>query len=102
MNKGNEQTTKATAAQSDAAQAQVKAFVEKSTGLLASLYGRWQDEQEYEDINEYGARIAKEFPENWKLLGTTKRPFGVKVDTGTVKFHITINSRHISWKVTAK
>lgn len=102
MSKVIKQTTPATAEQVTSAQSQVKAFVDKSTGLLASLYGRWQDEQEYEDIKEYGARIAKEFPENWKLLGTTKRPFGVKVDTGTVKFHITINSRHISWKVIAK
>lgn len=59
-----------------------------------NLYDRWRDESEYEDINEYGKvisnAIAKQFPNySVKLVQSTKRPFGVKIEImGKYKVHI--------------
>lgn len=80
--------------------AAVGAFVNKNVDLLGSLWGRWQDEKEYEDINEYGARIAKEFPEGWKLVKTNKRPFGVTVMIGEERHQISVTGRSIKWSYT--
>ena len=44
----------------------VAAFVKAQSHLLGSLWGRWQDEKEYEDINEYGKRLEKEYRESVK------------------------------------
>lgn len=73
-------------------------FVNKNVQLIGNLWGRWQDEKEYEDINEYGARIAKEFPEGWKLVKTNKRPFGVVIAIGEEHHQIAATSREIKWK----
>ena len=71
-------------------------FVLKNDDLLINLWSRWQDEKEYEDIADYGARIAKEFPEGWKLVKSHKRPFGVTFDTGKAKFQIKVTSTSLS------
>lgn len=76
----------------------IRTFVGKNENMLASLWARWQDEKEYEDINEYGARIAKEFPEGWKLLKSTKRPFGVHVEIDGLKWEISVTATGIKWK----
>lgn len=43
--------------------------------LIGNLYGRWLDEREYEDINEYGKVISDKLGFPVKM---TKRPFGFK------------------------
>ena len=56
-------------------------------------YNRWRDEEEFEDINEYGKAILntihKHFPDyNVKLIEATKKPFGVKLDVDGIKAHL--------------
>lgn len=66
----------------------------KVANTFFNLYDRWQDESEYEDINEYGKvialTIATEFPYDVKLIQTTKRPFGVKISTSKGVFQLWI------------
>lgn len=76
----------------------VEAFVSPRMNLLGNLWARWQDEKEYEDINEYGARIAKDFPEGWKLIKSSKRPFGVVVQIEAEHWQISVTGRSIGWK----
>jgi hypothetical protein len=73
-------------------------FVRGNLDLLGSLWGRWQDEKEYEDVNEYGARIAKEFPEGWTLVKTTKRPFGVVIQIGEEHHQVKVTGAGTRWK----
>lgn len=42
--------------------------------LLFNLYERWQEEKEYEDINEYLKVIQRYIPQAFKI---TKRPFAI-------------------------
>jgi hypothetical protein len=81
-----------------AIQATVEAFVTAKQSLLGNLWARWQDEKEYEDINEYGMRIAKDFPEGWKLIKSSKRPFGVVVQIEAEHWQISVTGRSISYK----
>jgi hypothetical protein len=76
---------------------QIKEFAGKNQNLLEMLYSRWQDEKEHEDINEYGARLAKEFPPGWQLLSTHKRPFAFNIQVGELAFKLSVTSRSISW-----
>ena len=75
---------------------------EKIFNTFFNLYDRWQDESEYEDINEYGKvialTIATEFPCDVKLVQTTKRPFGVKISTtkGVFKLWIKLEGHFAS------
>lgn len=57
--------------------------------LIFYLYERWQDEKEYEDINDYLKTIQKKVPEAFKIH---KRPFGItaKCDDGNIQ--ITVKS----------
>lgn len=45
---------------------------------LDYLAARWLDEQEYEEFSEYVTAATKGFPEPFKVLSVTKRPFAVK------------------------
>lgn len=42
--------------------------------FLCYLWGRWQDEKKYEDIQDYLKAIQTKIPEAYKI---TKRPFGI-------------------------
>lgn len=52
-------------------------LLNKKGVLLCNLWERWQDEKEYEDIEDYGKVIAKEL--GFKSVEMSKRPFGFKV-----------------------
>lgn len=70
--------------------------------LLGNLYDRWQDEKDYEDINEYGDVIKGKLPEGFKLQEMTKRPFGFKFNLGTeAEYHLFISCNNMEWKRTA-
>lgn len=60
----------------DATPPAVKARLDKimNDPLLDSLYSRWQDEAEYEDIREYGKAIAKAL--DCEVTRCKKRPMG--------------------------
>ena len=54
---------------------------EQVSNTFANLWNRWQDEQWYEDINEYGKVLhgAINKIDECMLFKATKKPFGVKV-----------------------
>ena len=60
---------------------------ENHTEFLCYLWERWQDEKEYEDIQDYLTAIQARIPEAYKM---TKRPFGVhcKCDDGSIHIQI--------------
>ncbi len=51
------------------------------TNTFANLWDRWQDEKDYEDINEYAKVLHGAINEigECMLFKATKKPFGVKV-----------------------
>ena len=60
--------------------------------IFANLYCRWQDEKEYENINDYGIAIVsainKEMPAlKATCIQATKKPFGVKFYVDGMLFH---------------
>lgn len=55
--------------------------------LLFNLWGRWQDEKEYGDIQDYLMVIQKYIPEAYKI---TKRPFGVHCKCNDGEVHIQV------------
>lgn len=80
---------------------------EKLSNVLFNLYCRWQDERDYEDIEEYGKVIGsvmeKEFPTyGIKVTKASKRPFGVKIEMGGYNFHIFLKFRGNYMSVCAK
>jgi len=62
--------------------------------LFFNLWSRWQDEKEYEDIQDYLAVIQKYIPEAYKI---TKRPFGVhcKCDDGNIHIQVKRNGNYL-------
>lgn len=62
---------------------------EENADLLFNLYERWQEEKEYEDINDYLVAIQKTIPEAYKI---SKRPFGVTCKCDDGDLHIFIKS----------
>lgn len=54
---------------------------EEVSNTFANLWERWQDEKDYEDINEYGKVLHGAINEigECMLFKATKKPFGVKV-----------------------
>jgi hypothetical protein len=67
-------------------------------GPLGELYGRWLDEQEYEDIQEYGAVLKRWLSERIpgaEFAGVTRRPFGFKFRPGPggALYHMTTTTR---------
>lgn len=72
-------------------------FMNANIQLLGNLWCRWQDEKEYEDISEYGDCIAKKFPADagWKVVKTTKRPFGVVIGIAGEEFHLAVTAQRV-------
>lgn len=56
-------------------------------GFIFDLYERWQDEHEYEDINEYLKFLQRSVPEAYKIHGN---PFGItaKCDDGDIRITV--------------
>ena len=44
---------------------------------LVYLWGRWQDEKEYEDFEDYKKSASKSLPKGMDFVRMTKRPFAV-------------------------
>lgn len=72
---------------------------EKFSNTMFHLYERWLDEKEYEYIKDYGKflhkSLADQFPnDDYKLIATTKRPFGIKVEGNDGKrFHLFVKMK---------
>lgn len=66
------------------------------------LYERWQDEKEYEDFNDYVTSMMQSMPKGATLVKGTKRPFGVIINYGGKKVHISLKLRGNYASLTAK
>lgn len=63
------------------------------------LYNRWRDEHEYEDIRDYGARIAKQLPADFVLIKMNKRPFGFDFTAGTTAvYQVKVTASTYGWQ----
>lgn len=67
---------------------------DKYADFLCYLWARWQDEKEYEDINDYLKAIQIRIPGAFKM---TKRPFGFvsRCDDGDIHIGIKRNGRYL-------
>lgn len=87
----------------------IKAIIrnDKVSDAMFNLCDRWQDESQYEDINDYAEVIfdvvTKEFPDyGTKLIGATKQPFGLKMQVDDKKFHVFLKIEGDYMKMYAK
>lgn len=67
------------------------AFYRDIQKLFGDLYYRWQDEKEYEDINEYGAAIVRNFPNRVEDLTMRKSPFAARFTIDGVRWEIKLS-----------
>ena len=79
--------------------ARIDQMIDVLQNKMIYLAGRWWDEQEYEDINDYAAHLMGQLPAGFTLTKMTKRPFGFyfTLETGAV-YHYYVTSRTIGWK----
>ncbi len=64
-------------------------------GTMEYLYDRWQDERQYEDIRDYGARVVPHVEaEGGRFLAMSKRPFGFTFEVDGSTYSATINERN--------
>lgn len=77
----------------------IHAMSERLADLMATLWARWQDEWDYEDIADYAIPIRKVLPAGVTLEYMTKTPFGFVFSVGTAAtYEITITARTYAWQ----
>lgn len=70
------------------------AFFEAAQDLFSTLYCRWQDEQEYEDINDYAQPLqAIAAKHGVTITKMNKRPFGCNFTTDKGSYVIKVTAR---------
>lgn len=75
-------------------------FYRAAIETMGSLYWRWQDEKEYEDLAEYiEAFRSLATTHGVELIEMTKRPFGVKYKADGHTYHMTSTSKAASLTV---
>lgn len=73
-------------------------FFEDSQTLVGNLYARWQDEKEYEDINDYGKPVQKALDKiGGKLVSMHKRPFGFTYELGGFQYMVRHTAKEYSF-----
>ena len=60
--------------------------------MFGMLYGRWQDEKQHEDFNDYIKHVQKFFP---TCIGGSKRPFSFDFTAQDFIVTIKITSRKV-------
>ena len=66
--------------------------------VMSELYYRWQEEKDFEDINDYGEVIASEVSKfGGKLIKMTKRPFGFHYRLGDAIYSISYSRDEYSY-----
>lgn len=74
-------------------------FFDGQQSFICYLYARWQDEKEYEDIEEYKSAIQMKMPEGFLITKMTKRPFGFEFTIGTNAIYaIDVTQGNYTWK----
>ena len=74
-------------------------FDELDKGIMGNLYGRWLDEQEYEDIKDYQLPlnpIAQKF--GVTITKMNKKPFGFNFTVDGRTYKLNVSSRSMSFK----
>jgi len=72
---------------------------DKTSEFLFSLYERWQNEKEYENIADYLTAFQKSMPQAYAM---SKRPFGVKCKGFDGNIHIFIKRKGNEIQLCAK
>jgi hypothetical protein len=72
---------------------QLQSAFQEIADLLGNLYGRWQDEKDYENFSDYQERLQRDFP--YAITRMTKRPFAIWFIFRTREFQIKATSRQI-------
>jgi hypothetical protein len=62
---------------------------------LDYLAGRWSDEKEYEDFNDYAEQMKKYVPQGWTFIKASKRPFGFSMKKDNFIATLKITARDI-------
>ena len=73
-------------------------FFNDTEALMGDLYGRWQDEKEYEDINDYKVpfeRAAKKW--GITIVKMKKSPFGMHFTVDGRLYNYTATNRSVSY-----
>lgn len=78
---------------------------EETLVTLVNLRGRWEEEKDYEDFNDYvevmrNLRFIK--LTNCPVIGGTKRPFGVKLQCGDGVLHMFVKTVGNTYQLAAK
>lgn len=69
------------------------------TDLMFNLYSRWQDEKEYENINDYAEPIKPKVEAiGGKFIRMNKRPFGFDYQLNGVTYKILVKSTGYEYK----
>lgn len=74
-------------------------FFNAAAQTMGNLYGRWQDEREYEDIADYAMplqRIAKQH--NCAVESITARPFAIKFVAEGKRYEMKCGARSVSYR----
>jgi hypothetical protein len=76
-----------------------KSFFDIAADLLAQLYGRWLDEKDHEDIEDYmSALLEAASAAGVVLQNMTKRPFGAVFTCDGRTYHMTIKKNTAQYK----
>ena len=83
-------------------QAEINTFFNDKSVIdsLAYLWGRYQDEKEYEDIKDYQQALPT-LPKGWTVVKMSARPFGFQFKIDSLPnnvYSIYISSRAAGWK----
>lgn len=74
------------------------AFYTAAQRTMENLWERWQDEKQYEAIEDYRLPLVAVAEKAGVTLGAmTKRPFGVKFSVGGKEFHLTITRQKYAY-----
>lgn len=83
----------------------INSLFDKLVDPLCNLYGRWMDEREYEDPNEYRKVMEQWFkehaPEDFTFVSASMKPFGIVFNVPfnghQVPIRMKITSTQASW-----
>lgn len=82
------------------------AFIQsEAADMLGYLKGRWSDEHEYEDWNEYAKKMKEIAPKGFTFVKATRSPFGMQVTHRlfpNLVFQIRATNSFIGYKATKK
>ena len=93
-------------AMNDITRIKIIKITESMEEILAYLYSRWVDEKEYEDFNDYTAKMKTNFDaaivvndaNNAVFVKAQKRPFGFCFDFEGWQVVISITTKTLKWK----